>query len=159
MRSIHREVTHYSGPLIESLYIKMFSLFFFSWRRWWNDSWNSSLSKYVYENTSTHFHSKQMSHTFCLSGSIFWLHSRVCAHSLPHAHKHKHRKHLCSRPICTGWKINKHSFGGRWKAAGVIVGEGGGEVLIRSDPNYVGEIEPRIGRGRVGLLLQTPGYY
>ena len=27
--------------------------------------------------------------------------------------------------------------------------EGGGEVMIRSDPNYVGEIELHIGRGRV----------
>ncbi len=35
-------------------------------------------------------------------------------------------------------------------------GVGKGELLIRSDPNYVGEIEPYIGRGRVRPLLQAP---
>lgn len=33
--------------------------------------------------------------------------------------------------------------------------EGQGEAMIRSDPNYVGEIEPHVGTGG-GLLLQTP---
>lgn len=28
--------------------------------------------------------------------------------------------------------------------------------MIKSDPNYMGEIEPHLGRGRVGPFLHTP---
>ena len=63
---------------------------------------------------------------------------------------HKHN-HLCSCLIWRGPKINKHSFREMKESRSDC--EGGGEgregVLIRSGPNYVGEIELHIGRGRV----------
>jgi len=129
---------------IASLISKYFSFFFFHRRE---HSWNLSLSKELHGH-ECFLKSVAFIHLF----NENFIHARGTSFCHTHTHTNITTKSIFVIALYLERAKDKQAFfRGRWKRAGVIVREEeklGREVMIRSDPNYVGEREPHIWRGR-----------